>query len=67
MRGSSQRGSLEQMRSGVSLLSMMDQTLIAAITLEGAIGAPMSVEGATDTQAFEAYVEHFLAPTLEKG
>ena len=46
---------------------MMDQTLIAAITLEGAIGAPMSVEGATDTQAFEAYVEHFLAPTLEKG
>jgi transposase len=44
-----------------------NQTLIAAITLEGAIGAPMSVEGATDTQAFEAYVEHFLAPTLEKG
>jgi len=42
-------------------------TLIAAITLEGAMGAPMTVEGATDTQAFEAYVEHFLAPTLEKG
>jgi len=44
-----------------------NQTLIAAITLEGAMGAPMSVEGATDTQAFEAYVEHFLAPTLENG
>lgn len=42
-------------------------TLIAAITLEGAMSAPMTVEGATDTQAFEAYVEHFLAPTLEKG
>jgi transposase len=42
-------------------------TLIAAITLEGAMGAPMTVEGATDTQAFEAYVEHFLVPTLEKG
>src|SRR5829696_375518 len=42
-------------------------TLIASITLEGAMGATMSVEGATDTQAFEAYVEHFLAPTLEKG
>jgi transposase len=42
-------------------------TLIAAITLEGAMGAPMTVEGATDTQAFEAYVEHFLAPTLGKG
>jgi transposase len=44
-----------------------NQTLIAAITLEGAMGAPMSVEGATDTQAFEAYVEHFLVPTLEEG
>jgi len=27
----------------------------------------MSVEGATDSEAFEAYVEHFLAPTLEEG
>ena len=42
-------------------------TLIAAITLEGAMGESMTVEGATDAQAFEAYVEHFLAPTLEKG
>jgi transposase len=42
-------------------------TLIAAITLQGAMGESMTVEGATDTQAFEAYVEHFLAPTLEKG
>jgi transposase len=42
-------------------------TLIAAITLEGGMGAPMTVEGATDSEAFEAYVEHFLAPTLEKG
>jgi transposase len=39
-------------------------TLIAAITLEGAMGESMTVEGATDTQAFEAYVEHFLAPSL---
>jgi transposase len=42
-------------------------TLIAAITLEGAMGAPMTVEGATDSKAFEAYVEHFLAPTLREG
>jgi len=42
-------------------------TLIAAITLEGAMGAPMTVEGATDSEAFEAYVEHFLAPTLRDG
>lgn len=41
--------------------------LIAAITLEGAMGESMTVEGATDALAFEAYVEHFLAPTLEKG
>src|SRR3712207_6560373 len=31
------------------------------------MGESMTVEGATDAQAFEAYVEHFLAPTLEKG
>ncbi len=42
-------------------------TLIAAITLEGAMGESMTVEGATDSEAFEAYVEHFLAPSLEKG
>ena len=42
-------------------------TLIASVTLEGVIGASMTIEGATDAQAFEAYVEHFLAPTLAKG
>jgi transposase len=42
-------------------------TLIAAITLEGAMGESMTVEGATDAEAFEAYVEHFLAPSLEAG
>jgi transposase len=42
-------------------------TLIAAITLEGAMGESMTVEGATDSEAFEAYVEHFLSPSLCKG
>ena len=42
-------------------------TLIAAITLEGAMGESMSVEGATDALAFEAYVEHFLGPSLCTG
>ena len=42
-------------------------TLIAAITLEGAMGQPMTMEGATDAPAFEAYVEHFLAPSLSEG
>src|SRR5215217_12927 len=42
-------------------------TLIASLTLQGGMGESMTIEGATDSQAFEAYVEHFLAPTLEKG
>jgi len=31
------------------------------------MGESMSVEGATDSEAFEAYVEHFLAPSLTEG
>ena len=42
-------------------------TLMATITLEGAMGESMTVEGATDALAFEAYVEHFLAPSLCEG
>jgi transposase len=41
-------------------------TLVAALSLEG-ISAAMTVEGALDTPAFEAYVEHILAPTLRPG
>jgi transposase len=41
-------------------------TLIAAITLKGGMGISMTVEGATDSEVFEAYVEHFLAPSLSK-
>jgi transposase len=44
-----------------------NQTLIAAITLERAMGESMSLEGGTDALAFETYVEHFLAPSLSKG
>ena len=44
-----------------------NQTLIASVTLEGVMGEAMTIEGATDAEAFEAYVEHFLAPTLTKG
>lgn len=43
-------------------------TLIAAITLEGAMGESMTLEGATDAKAFETYVEHFLEhPLFVKG
>src|SRR3954452_273946 len=31
------------------------------------MGQSMSIEGATDALAFEAYVEHFLAPSLREG
>jgi transposase len=41
-------------------------TLVCSLSTEG-VGAAMSVEGATDGVAFEAYVEHFLAPTLKAG
>jgi hypothetical protein len=41
-------------------------TLIASITLEGAMGESMAIEGATDALAFEAYVEHFLVPRPSK-
>jgi len=41
-------------------------TLIASMSLDG-MGESMCVEGATDARAFEAYVEHFLAPSLREG
>lgn len=41
-------------------------TLVAGLTLAG-IQAPMMLEGAVDTLAFEAYVEHVLAPSLRPG
>ena len=40
--------------------------LIASMSLEGAMGEAMAVEGSTRAFVFEAYVEHFLAPTLEE-
>ncbi len=42
-------------------------TLIASMTLEGGMGASMALEGATDAEVFEAYVEHSLAPALCEG
>ncbi len=38
-------------------------TLIASMSLCG-MGEAMCIRGATDAEAFEVYVEHFLAPTL---
>jgi transposase len=45
-----------------------NQTLIASVTLEGGMGAAVSIEGSTDAELFETYdVEEFLAPTLTAG
>jgi transposase len=41
-------------------------TLIASMSLYG-MGESMCFEGATNARAFEAYIEHFLAPTLCEG
>ncbi len=41
-------------------------TLIAALSTAG-MQAPMLFEGGADHLAIEAYVEHVLAPTLQKG
>ena len=42
-------------------------TLIASMTLEEAMGEAMAFEGSTKALMFEAYVQHFLAPTLRPG
>jgi transposase len=39
---------------------------IASISLYG-MGESMCLEGATDAEAFEVYVEHFLATSLREG
>jgi transposase len=41
-------------------------TLLSSMSVEG-MGPSLAVEGATDSEVFEAYVERVLAPTLRKG
>ena len=41
-------------------------TLIASMGLCG-MGESMAVKGATDSEVFGVYVEHFLAPKLREG
>jgi hypothetical protein len=42
-------------------------TLLASITLLGGMGETMAVEGSTNQEVFEAYLERVLAPTLEEA
>jgi DDE superfamily endonuclease len=41
-------------------------TLLSSMSFEG-MGPSMAVESPTTKKVFEAYVEHFLAPTLRVG
>jgi transposase len=41
-------------------------TLLSSISLEG-IGPSLAVEGATNREVFEAYIEHILVPALFPG
>jgi len=41
-------------------------TLVAALSWSG-VQAPWLLEGAMDSAAFEVYVQHVLAPTLQRG
>jgi transposase len=41
-------------------------TLLSSMTIEG-MGSSLTVEGATDSDVFETYVEQVLAPTLCRG
>ncbi|HZY56333.1 MAG TPA: IS630 family transposase [Rubrobacteraceae bacterium] len=41
-------------------------TLLSCMGLEG-MGSSMAIEGSTTKEVFEAYIEHFVAPTLSAG
>jgi transposase len=62
--GYSQKG--ERVRLGVPRNRGENTTLLASITLSG-MGETMAIEGSTNREVFEAYVEHALAPTLHTG
>jgi transposase len=56
----------ERLRLSVPRNRGKNTTLLATMTLDG-MGETIAVEGSTDREVFEAYVEHALAPTLEAG
>jgi transposase len=56
----------ERVRLGVPRNRGENTTLLASITL-GGMGETMAIEGSTNREVFEAYVEHALAPTLQAG
>ena len=59
--GYSRKG--ERVRLEVPRNRGKNTTLLASMTTLGGMGETMAVEGSTDQEVFEAYVEHALAPT----
>jgi transposase len=57
-------------RVGLSVLPRnrgTNTTLLASMSLLGGMGETMAVEGSTNREVFETYVEKALAPTLKAG
>lgn len=64
IRGRSQKG--ERCRAGIPHGHWKTTTFTGALRLTG-MTAPMVLDGAMNGDAFRAYVEHVLAPTLSPG
>ena len=64
LRGRSLRG--ERCRASVPHGHWKTSTLVAGLRLDG-MTAPMVIDGAMNGEAFTAYAEHLLAPTLGPG
>ena len=64
LRGRAPRG--ERVRERVPRNYGPQTSLIGTLSLAG-VEAVMTLEGAVDTSAFNAYVEHFLRPTIKRG
>jgi hypothetical protein len=56
----------ERVRLSVPRNRGKNTTFLAAMTLDG-MGETMAVEGSTDQEVFETYLEKALAPTLKAG
>jgi transposase len=56
----------ERARGAIPRNTKQNTTLIASMTTAG-MGPAMLLQGATDTAAFAAYIEQFLAPSLVPG
>ena len=64
LRGRAPRG--ERVHDSAPAGHWCTTTMISSVRLD-ATTACMTLEGATDTEAFRAYVRHFLVPTLRPG